>query len=32
MYEMEVTVTTYTPEVLKLTADWPLICCKSKAI
>jgi hypothetical protein len=25
MYEMEVTVTTYTPEVLKLTADWPLI-------
>ena len=25
MYEMEVTVTTYTPEELKLTADWPLI-------
>ena len=25
MYEIEVTVTTYTPEGLKLTADWPLI-------
>ena len=25
MYEIEVTVTTYTPEELKLTADWPLI-------
>ena len=24
MYEIEVTVTTYTPEELKLTADWPL--------
>jgi hypothetical protein len=25
MYEIEVTVTTYTPEELKLTADLPLI-------
>jgi hypothetical protein len=25
MYEIEVTVTTYTPEELKLTADWPVI-------
>jgi hypothetical protein len=25
MYELEVTVTTYTPEELKLTADWPVI-------
>jgi len=25
MYEIEVTVTTYTPEELRLTADWPLI-------
>jgi hypothetical protein len=25
MYELEVTVTTYTLEELKLTADWPLI-------